>query len=157
MADRGEPKLTDDARTYVVQALACFDAPTAVSLAVKKEFDLSITPQGCEAYDPTKRAGAKLSAKWKALFEETRKTFLEDTSRIGISHRAVRLRAIQRMAEKAETMGNMALAAQLYEQAAKESGDAYTNRRELTGRNGAPLPAAAPAVVMYQLPDNGRG
>ena len=54
-------------------------------------------------------------------------------------------------------MGNIALAAQLFEQAAKEAGDSYTNRRELTGKNGAPLPAAASAVVMYQLPDNGRG
>lgn len=157
MADRGEPKLTDEARTFVVQALACFDTPAQAAAAVKKEFGLSITPQGCEAYDPTKRAGAKLSAKWVALFEETRKTFLEDTSRIGISHRAVRLRALQRMAEKAEDMKNLPLAAQLYEQAAKESGDAYTNRRELTGKGGAPLPAQGPAVVMYQLPDNGRG
>lgn len=156
MADRGEPKLTDEARTFVVQALACFDTPAQAAAAVKKEFGLSITPQGCEAYDPTKRAGAKLSAKWAALFEETRKTFLEDTSRIGISHRAVRLRALQRMAEKAEDMKNLPLAAQLYEQAAKESGDAYTNRRELTGKGGAPLPTA-PSVVMYQLPDNGRG
>jgi len=157
MADRGEPKLTDDARTYVVQAIACFDTPSVVAAAVKKDFGLIISPQGCEAYDPTKRAGAKLSDKWKSLFQETRKAFLEDTSRIGISHRSVRIRALQRMADKAETMGNLSLAAQLFEQAAKEMGDAYTNRRELTGRNGAPLPAATPAVVMYQLPDNGRG
>ena len=92
-----------------------------------------------------------------ALHEETRKAFLEGTSKIAISHRAVRLRALQRMAERAESMGNIALAAQLFEQAAKEAGDSYTNRRELTGKNGAPLPAAASAVVMYQLPDNGRG
>lgn len=156
MADRGEPKLTDDARTYVVQAIACFDTPSVVAAAVKKDFGLIISPQGCEAYDPTKRAGAKLSDKWKSLFEETRRAFLEDTSRIGISHRSVRIRALQRMADKAETMGNLALAAQLFEQAAKEMGDAYTNRRELTGKGGVPLPTA-PAVVMYQLPDNGRG
>lgn len=156
MAARGEPKLTEESRTFVVQCLACFDAPSVVAAAVKKEFGIVITPQACEAYDPTKRAGAKLSDKWKAVFEETRKAFLEDTSRIGISHRAVRLRALQRMAEKAETQGNMALAAQLFEQAAKEVGESYTNRRELTGKNGSPLPTA-PAVVMYQLPDNGRG
>ncbi|MQX92772.1 DUF2280 domain-containing protein [Sinorhizobium meliloti] len=33
-------------------------------------------------------------------FEETRKTFLEDTATIAISHRAVRLRALQRMADR---------------------------------------------------------
>lgn len=142
MAARGEPKLTEEARTYAVQCLACFDAPSVVAAAVKKEFGLIITPQAIEAYDPTKRAGRKLTAKWTALFEETRKAFLEDTSRIGISHRAVRLRTLQRMAEKAEAMGNLSLAAQLQEQAAKEVGNAYTNRRELTGKDGAPLPGA---------------
>lgn len=141
MAERPEPKLTDEARTYVVQALACFDPPSVVAAAVKKDFELTITPQGCEAYDPTKRAGHKLSAKWAELFRETRKTFLEDTAAIGISHRSVRLRALNRMADRAETMGNMALAAQLHKQAAEEVGNAFTNRRELTGADGRPLGA----------------
>ncbi len=156
MPARGEARLTEEARTFVVQALACFDAPSVVRDAVKREFGLTITAQAIEAYDPTKRAGRHLADKWKALFAATRETFLEDTSKIGVSHRAVRLRAIERMAAKAESQGNMALAAQLYEQAAKECGDAYTNRRELTGKNGAPLPAAA-AVTVFALPDNGRG
>lgn len=157
MAWKPKSKLPPEAQTYVVQALACFDAPSIVAAAVKKEFEVTITPQAVEAYDPGKRAGRNLAEKWKALFEETRQAFLEDTSKIAISHRAVRLRALQRMAEKAETMGNIALAAQLHEQAAKEAGDSYTNRRELTGKNGAPLPSAPPSVVLYQLPDNGRG
>lgn len=143
MAGKGEPKLTDEARTFVVQSLAMFDAPSAVAAAVRKEFALEITPQSVEGYDPTKRAGAKLSDKWKALFEETRKTFLEDTSRIGISHRAVRLRALHRMAEKAEGQGNVGLAAQLHKQAAEEMGNAYTNKRELTGKDGDPLTPTA--------------
>lgn len=155
MAARGEPKLTDDARTFVVQSLAMFDPPSVVAAAVKKEFSLTITPQGCEAYNPTKRAGAKLADKWKALFEETRKAFLEDTAEIGISHRTVRLRALQRMVEKAEGQGNTALAAQLLKQAAEEMGNAYTNRRELTGKDGGPVQTEA-HVSLFQLPDNGR-
>lgn len=141
MATRPPPKLNDEARTFVVQSLAMFDPPSVVAAAVKKEFELEITPQGCEAYDPTKRAGAKLSERWRSLFEETRRTFLEDTSKIGVSHRAVRLRALQRMAERAESMGAIALAAQLLEQAAKESGEAYTNRHkfEHAGPGGAAL------------------
>lgn len=150
-------RLAPEVQTYIVQALACFDSPKTVADAVKAEFGVTITRQLVETYDPHKKASNRLAEKWVTLHEETRKAFLEDTSKIAISHRAVRLRALQRMAEKAETMGNIALAAQLFEQAAKEAGDSYTNRRELTGKNGAPLPAAAPAVVMYQLPDNGRG
>lgn len=156
MAGRAEPKLTDEARAFVVQSLAMFDPPSVVAAAVKKDFGLTITPQGCEAYNPTKRAGAKLSDKWKALFTETRRAFLEDTAEIGISHRTVRLRALQRMVERAEGQGNVAMAAQLLKQAAEEMGNAYTNRRELTGKDGKDLPAAG-TVTIFSLPDNGRG
>jgi hypothetical protein len=149
-------KLTHEQQTYAVQALACFDSPSVVAAALRKDFGVIITPQTIEGYDPTKKAGAALSVKWKALFEETRKTFLEDTAAIAISHRAVRLRSLQRMADKAETQGNMVLAASLMEQAAKEVGGSYTNRRELTGKDGKDLPVPVSPVTIFQLPDNGR-
>lgn len=134
-------KLSDEVKGFIVQCLACFDPPSAVVKAVKSEFEVDISPQQAETYDPTKRAGRALSPKWRAIFEATRAEFISDTSRIGISHRAVRLRALQRMAEKAEGMGNMALAAQLHEQAAKEVGESYTNRSRLehSGPNGSPM------------------
>lgn len=149
-------KLSEEHKAFVVQALACFDTPKTVADALRKEFGVVLTPQSIEAYDPTKRAGRRASEKWKQLFAATRKAFLEDTAEIAISHRPVRLRALQRMAAAAEDQRNLALAASLLEQAAKEVGDAYTNRRELTGKNGTPLPAAA-QITVYQLPDNGRG
>lgn len=155
MAGKGD-KLTDEGRAFVVQQLAMYDPPETVAKAVKDEFGVTITRQAIEAYNPTKRAGAKLSEKWKTLFAETRKSFVENTAEIGISHRTVRLRALHRMAEKAETVGNMALAAQLHEQAAKEMGNAYTNRRELTGKDGKDLPPPSAQVTFFALPENGR-
>jgi len=151
-------KLTEGVKTFIVQSLACFDTPSVVADAVRKEFGEQITRQTVEGYDPTKKAGANLSTKWRSIFEAAREEFLKDTSRIAISHRAVRLRALQRMAEKAESMGNMALAAQLHEQAAKECGDAYSNRHRMehTGKDGKDLPAAPAPVTIFQLPDNGR-
>lgn len=150
------PKYSDQVKTYVVQALACFDSPAVVARAVKAEFNVVISPQAVEAYDPTKRAGKKLSQRFRLLFEETRKTFLEDTASIAISHRAVRLRALQRMADKAENQGNMVLASSLLKQAAEEVGGSYTNRRELTGKDGKDLPVPVSPVTIFQLPDNGR-
>ncbi|WJR66966.1 DUF2280 domain-containing protein [Neorhizobium sp. CSC1952] len=150
-------KLPEAVKTFIVQSLACFDTPSVVVEAVRKEFGETITRQSVEGYDPTKKAGSNIADKWRALFEETRKTFLEDTASIAISHRAVRLRALQRMADKAETMGNMGLAASLYKQAAEESGGVYTNRRELTGKDGKDLPVPVSPVTIFQLPDNGRG
>jgi hypothetical protein len=63
------------------------------------------------------------------MFHDARKRFREETVEIPIANRAYRLRALGRMAEKAENMKNMALTAQLLEQAAKEVGDVYVNRR----------------------------
>jgi hypothetical protein len=151
------PKLSDEVKTFIVQCLACFDGLAVVVASVKKEYGIEVSRQLVESHDPTKKAGTNLGAKWKALFKETRATFLKDTTDIAISHRAVRLRALQRMAEKAETQGNMVLAASLMEQAAKEVGNAYTNRRELTGKDGKDLPATTAPVTIFQLPDNGRG
>lgn len=145
------PKYSDEVKTRIVQSLACFDSPSVVAKAIKAEFVVEISPQACEAYDPNKVAGKKLSERFRLLFAETRKAFLEDTSQIAISHRAVRLRALQRMAEKAETQGNMVLAANLMEQAAKEVGDSYTNRRELTGKGGAPL---QPPVIQFVVDED---
>lgn len=144
-------KLSVEVQTFVVQSLACFDSPSTVVAAVKRDYGEEITRQAVEGYDPNKKAGANLAERWKQLFEETRKAFLEDTSQIAISHRAVRLRALQRMAEKAEGQGNMVLAANLLEQAAKEVGDSYTNRRELTGKGGAAL---QPPVIQFVVDED---
>ncbi len=150
-------KLSDEVKTYIVQALACFDSPSVVASAVKKDFRLDVSRQLVESHDPNKKAASGLAPKWRALFEETRKTFLEDTASIAISHRAVRLRALQRMADKAENQGNMVLASSLLKQAAEEVGGAYTNRREITGKDGKDLPTPVSPVTVFQLPDNGRG
>lgn len=152
---RDGSRLTNEAQTFVVQALACHDSPSAVVKAVKEEFGLTVSRQLVESYDPTKRAGRNLAKKWRDIFEATREAFLEDTAKIGIANKAVRLRMIGRIADRAETAGNSVVALQALEQAAKEVGDAFTNKRELMGAGGAPLVPAA--VQIFALPDNGRG
>ena len=126
-----ETILSDDAQTFVVQSLACYDTPTAVARAVKAEFGAEITKQAVEFYDPTKQAGRTLSEKWRTLFHATREAFIADTTAIGISHRSTRLRRLERLIDKAEAQGNTALSAQLLAQAAKEVGDVYTNRQRI--------------------------
>lgn len=149
------PAITDEVKAFIVQCLASFDTPSQVVETVKGEFGLTLTPQNVQAYDPTKFTGRKLAEKWRVLFDKSRKAFVEDSSGIPIAHRSTRLRALQRMAQAAERAKNYLLAAQLHKQAAEEMGNAYTNRREFTGKDGKDLPAAAPATV-FVLPDNGR-
>ncbi|MEN3234722.1 DUF2280 domain-containing protein [Methylobacterium ajmalii] len=147
-------KLEDEVKTFIVQALACFDPPSAVVKAVKEEFDLAVSPQQVESYDPNKRAGRNLSDEYRQIFTATRETFLRDTAAIGVSHRAVRLRTLQRLAERAEKMGNVALVASLLEQVARECGDAFTNKRqtEVSGKDGQPLLAGGIAVTFVDGP-----
>jgi hypothetical protein len=151
-------KLSNEQKVFVVTALACFDTPHEVAKALKAEFNVELKPQSIECYDPTKRAGRNAAKKWRALFDQARKDFLENTAQIGVAHRAVRMRKLQRQIDLNEQRGNSAMVAQLLEQAAKEMGDHYTDRRrvEHTGKDGKPLPAPVAPVTIFQLPDNGR-
>ncbi|WP_395600047.1 DUF2280 domain-containing protein [Pseudomonas sp. B19125] len=121
--------LKNEVKSFIVQALACFDTPSQVVEAVKNEYGVVVSRQQVETHDLTKSAGKGLAVKWVTLFHDTRKRFREETAEIPIANRAFRLRGLGRMAEKAENMRNLALTAQLYEQAAKEVGDVYVNRR----------------------------
>ncbi|WP_288358313.1 DUF2280 domain-containing protein [uncultured Pseudomonas sp.] len=121
--------LSNDVKAFIVQALACFDTPSQVAAAVKEEYGIEVSRQQCESHDPTKYAGRDLAKRWRVLFDDTRKRFRDETADIPIANRAHRLRTLGRMAEKAEGMRNLALTAQLLEQAAKEVGDVYVNRQ----------------------------
>lgn len=131
--------LTDNIKLAIVQALACFDSPSQVAEAVKLEYGVEVTRMQVALYDPTKSTGQKVSAKLKAIFEETRAKFLADVSTIPIAQQAYRLRVLQRSLAKVEKQGNTSMVSQLLEQAAKEAGGAFTNRREITGKGGGPL------------------
>lgn len=150
------PSLPDEVKRFIINALAAFDTPSQVSAAVKEEFGLEVARQVVEAHDPTKHAGRNLAAKWREMFEASRAGFINEAISVPIAHRSTRLRALYRMAQAAERKGNFPLAAALNKQAAEEMGNAYTNKREITGKDGKDLPVAAPAVAIFALPDNGR-
>jgi hypothetical protein len=65
------------------------------------------------------------------------RTIPNEISDIPIANKAYRLRVLQRMAT-AENMKNMGMTAQLLEQAAKECGDAYTNKHKVEHSGGLP-------------------
>ncbi|HBY6597984.1 TPA: DUF2280 domain-containing protein [Klebsiella pneumoniae] len=133
--------LKPEVKAYIIQMLACYDTPSQVVEAVQKDFGIAITRQQVETHDPTKVSGKSLAKKWVDLFNLTRDRFLNEISDIPIANKAYRLRVLQRMSTTAEGMKNLGMTAQLLEQAAKEVGDAYSNKQkvELTGKDGGPL------------------
>jgi hypothetical protein len=135
------PALNGAIKVFIVERLACFDRPKDVQAAVKQAFRVDVSLAQLLVYDPKNAAGERLSKTLKDHFEATRKRFLEDTSSIPIANKAYRLRLLDKMADRMVDSGNVAMAAQLLEQAAKEQGEAFTNKHkhEHAGKDGAPL------------------
>lgn len=131
--------LNDAAKRFIVQALACYDTPTEVSAALKEEMGIDAPRTQVAQYDPTKAAGAKLAKKWRDLFEDTRKRFRETVAEIPIADQAFRLRALGKIYDRHMQRGNVVAAAAVLEQAAKEAGGMFTNKREVSGPGGKPM------------------
>ncbi|HBQ8043051.1 TPA: DUF2280 domain-containing protein [Klebsiella pneumoniae] len=147
-----------EVKAYIIQMLACYDTPSQVVEAVQKDFGIAITRQQVETHDPTKVSGKTLAKKWVGLFNLTRDRFLNEISDIPIANKAYRLRVLQRMSTTAENMKNIAMTAQLLEQAAKEVGEAYSNKQKVehTSLDGSMSPRPTTIRLVGVEPTNGK-
>lgn len=158
-------RLTEDVKRTIVMELACYRTPSEVAEVVREKHGIEITRQQAFEYDPNGSRGHEVAKKWKDLYAATRKAFLKDTSQIPIAQRAYRLRELNDMAQRTKANGNYVLAAQLMEQAAKESGDVYTNRQKvdvsgklvLDGMSDEQINARAAALVRKATANAGGG
>ncbi len=150
--------LSSEVKAFIVQALACYENPAKVIELVKEEFKVTISRQQVSAYDPSNAMAKSLSKKWVDLFNTTRARFQNEISDIPIANKAYRLRTLDRMATSTEKMKNFALTAQLIEQAAKEVGDAYTNRQKVehTSPDGSMTPKPTTIRLVGVEPTNGK-
>lgn len=117
--------LKTEVKAFIIQAIACYDTPTQVAESVLKEFGIKITRQQVDQNDPTKVSSKGMAKKWVELFTATRERFQTEIASIPIANKAYRLRVLDRMVTKTESMKNFALTANLIEQASKECGDAF--------------------------------
>lgn len=133
--------LSTEVKAFIVQSLACFEKPARVIELVKAEFGIVVSRQQVSQYSPGNAMAAKLSKKWVDLFNATRERFQTEISDIPIANRAYRLRVLDRVAEKAENMKNYVLTIDVMERAAKEVGDAYSNKHKVehSGPNGGAI------------------
>ncbi|MDQ7246537.1 DUF2280 domain-containing protein [Dongia sedimenti] len=140
------PTLTDEIKTFIVKGLACYDTPSQVAEAVKAEFNIEITRQHVYAYDPN--ASQHMAPRWRELHAATRAALLRELAEIGIAHRAVRLRRLDRLASRSERH-NVTTALKCIEMAAKECGGMYENRKPIVAQPTAPQPA----LPQYATPE----
>lgn len=143
-------------QVFVVQRLAMFERPKAVQEQLKEIFDIEISLPGIVYYDIS---NADLPKKLKTLFNQTRAKFLKDSGKIPIANKSYRLSKLQRMFETEEAasprLQNKKAMRAIIEQAAKESGDAFTNKQkfEHTGKDGGAMQFDTRVI----LPDDGNG
>lgn len=124
-------KLTDEQQEFIIQQLACFKTPTQVAALIKSKYELEISPQRIEYYDPTKRSDRKrLAPEHKLLFDETRKQYIADTAAVGVAHQRYRLELLQGMIEDVLSKKNYQMVSNLLVQAAKEAGGHYNARKQ---------------------------
>ncbi|HFX6347933.1 TPA: DUF2280 domain-containing protein [Acinetobacter nosocomialis] len=128
--------LKEPVKIFIVQALACRDTPQEVVEQVKQEFGVDISRSQCECYDPTKYSGRNLSKKFIELFESTREKFDQGLIDIPIASKYYRLKQYQKQLERTR---NVKTVLKILEQAAKDIGGQFTNRQEITGKDGGPV------------------
>jgi hypothetical protein len=119
-------ELSDEIRTFIVQALACFRRPSLIVKDVQSEFGVTLSRFAVQYYHPERNGGKRLAEKWRHLFEATRRAFVEQ---VPIVHQSYRMALYQRAAEFYEERENFALAAEMAERAAKDMGGFYAARR----------------------------
>ncbi len=125
--------LTTKEKRWIVLQLAVFETPQQVADAFPEEFPgRSITRQQAANYDASKPwARTGMAKELAALFDETRARFRQATDDIPIANKAYRLRRLDALARSTKSPK---LEAELMEQAAREVGEAYTNRHVVDAR-----------------------
>ncbi|MFV5502494.1 DUF2280 domain-containing protein [Acinetobacter sp. 226] len=129
--------LKEPVKIFIVQALACRDTPQEVAEQVLQEFGVKIDRKQCQSYDPTKAAGKNLSKKFIELFHKTRADFDAGLIDIPIAQKYYRLKQYQKHLEK--NARNTVMSLSIMKQAAQDLGGQFTNRQEITGKDGKPI------------------
>ncbi len=140
--------LTDEMQVLVVQRFATFVSASEIQRELK-DLGFECSLQQLSYYNADLASSTDLSAKLRELFKQIRESFVRDTTQIAIAHKSYRLRELDDMARSAKKLKNFALAGSLMEQAAKEMGEAYTNKRVIEPAD----PLAALAAMLGESPD----
>jgi hypothetical protein len=127
--------LTDEMKVFIVRGLARYETPTRVAASVQVQFGVAIDRRQVYAYDP---AGSRPPAqRWVELHAATRAKFLGAAAEIGIAQKLVRLRMLDRFANRADEADQMMRAAAFLAQAAKECGGFYERFQRTKSARGA--------------------
>jgi hypothetical protein len=134
--EKAMPTLTDDIKEFIVRGLGRYETPSEVAEAVYATFDIKLSRQQVYRYDPG--CSQPPAPRWRELHAAARKAFLNEVADVGVAHKAVRLRLLDRMTHNALANRYDVRAAYFLEQAARECGGMYDRRRYASAPGDAP-------------------
>lgn len=111
-------RITKKVKLFIVKVLAEFETPTSAAQQVTEVFNVEVSPQQCERYDPTKRMGFDLSQELRDKFFEYRRLANDELEAIPIANKRYRLQLLQGLVN--EFPNNPVFTPKWIEQAAKE-------------------------------------
>lgn len=124
-------RLSEAQKTFIVQQLACWRTPTEVADLVTEEWPgTEIDRRQVHKYNP-ETPNCQAAKKYRELYYKTREQFVEAAAKLGIAQPAFRLQKMMDVLRQAERVGNHGMVLQVLEQAAKETGGSYANKRVL--------------------------
>ncbi|KAF0621797.1 DUF2280 domain-containing protein [Acinetobacter baumannii] len=131
-------KLKKAEQLFIVRSLAQFMTPTEVVKAIKETFNITVSPQQVEAYDPTKVAGRDLRKEYKEVFESTREEYLKQPiHNISGANDIVQLKILSDLLFAKKK--NVTMTIKIVDQMQKIMKGFYEKRLEITGAGGGPL------------------
>ena len=124
------PTLTTEQKVFVVKGFARYLTVADVVAGLKEKFNAVIPGHQLAAYNPD-NVSFRAAKKWRELFHAERKAFLTNVDAIGIANKSFRLQSLAQLHAIAMSRKNVKQATEILEQAAKEMGEVFTNRREV--------------------------
>lgn len=130
--------LANKHKSFIVIRLACYDSSTEIQQEFEELYGFKPDMNQIAYYNPDNiLSSQRLAQKWRDLFNDTRARFKEEVQNIPIANQAYRLKKLQKNMEHLERVRNYKAANETIEQAAKEVGGSYTNKREHSGTLGS--------------------
>lgn len=132
-------KLDDKQKVWLVSAYATFKRTGEVRAEFAETFGVEIPENQARGFNLTifrneEEAAKRNKGRWWSTHVDARRRFDESVNDIPIASKAYRVRKLDEMFDLAYQRRNFKTAADLLEQAAKETGDAYSNRRIVGGQ-----------------------
>jgi hypothetical protein len=118
--------LTDQVKEFIVRGLARYQTPSEMVEAVRETYGIEVSRQQVYRYDPDNTEPP--AQRWREIHAAARQAFLTEVAGIGVAHKVVRLKLLDRMTKRALENNYTVKAAHFLEQAARECGGLYDRR-----------------------------